>query len=119
RDTDHRITITTEGGCVTVDSLLVQIIERADIKVPTAFTPNGDGLNDVLRPILMGLTDLKFFRVYNRYGELLFETNNAKEGWNGTYKGREQLPQAYVWAAEGIDADGNVVVKKGTSVLIR
>ncbi len=116
---DYTITISTEGGCKTVDSLLVQIVQKADIQVPTGFTPNGDGLNDYLRPVPMGVAEIKYFRIYNRWGELLFETHNARPGWDGSYKGYPQPSQSVVWMVEGVGLDGSVITKKGTSVLVR
>ncbi|HSC53270.1 MAG TPA: PKD domain-containing protein [Phnomibacter sp.] len=116
---DYRITLTSQGGCVTVDSLLVEVVDKADIAVPNAFTPNSDGLNDVLRPIPIGVSMLKYFRVYNRWGQLMFETSTFKQGWDGNIKGLLQPAQNVVWMVEGIGLDGSVITKKGTSMLIR
>jgi gliding motility-associated-like protein len=116
---DYTIRLTTEGGCVTVDSLLVQILLKADIAVPSGFTPNGDGLNDYLRPVPMGVTEIRYFRIYNRFGEIIYESRNSKPGWDGSYKGIPQLTQTVVWMVEGVGMDGSVITKKGTTVLIR
>jgi gliding motility-associated-like protein len=87
--------------------------------VPTAFTPNGDGLNEVLRPTLMGIKELKYFRVFNRWGQLLYETTTERAGWDGTQNGTKMATQVVVWLAEGIGVDGKTYVKKGTSTLVR
>src|SRR5690606_6725732 len=69
------------SGCITVDTQLVRVFKQDDIHVPKAFTPNGDGKNDVLKPILVGVRELSYFRIYNRWGNLLFETRDANKGW--------------------------------------
>lgn len=115
----YTIRIETDGGCVTVDTQLVKTVPFADILVPTAFTPNHDGKNDVLRPVLMGIKQLRYFRVYNRWGQLLFETKTSGVGWDGKLNGIQQTTGAVVWVAEGLGADGRNHMRKGTSVLVR
>lgn len=87
--------------------------------VPTAFTPNGDGNNDILRPILIGMKELRYFKVYNRFGNLLYSTTDIGKGWDGTYGGKGQDPATYVWYAEGVTYKGEVRFKKGYAILIR
>jgi gliding motility-associated-like protein len=118
-DQDYEITLTTEGGCITVDRIRVQIIDKADIQVPTAFTPNADGLNDHLRPVLMGVSHLKYFKIFNRWGQLIFDSNKENPGWDGSFKGLPQPAQSYIWMVEGTAPDGTLIQKKGTTVLIR
>ncbi len=118
-DEIYIIKITTQTGCVTIDTQLVKIIPAVEILVPTAFTPNGDGLNDYLRPITKGVKEVKYFRVYNRWGYLMFEAKNNNPSWDGTLKGIPQPSQAVVWVMEGIGVDGRPYARKGTCVLIR
>jgi gliding motility-associated-like protein len=118
-DRDFIIVLTNEGGCVTVDSLLVQIVDQANIYVPNAFTPNGDGLNDLLRPVLMGVSELRYFKLFNRWGQLVYETNAEFAGWDGMFKGIAQPSQTYSWMVEGIGLDGSIIQRKGSSLLIR
>jgi len=66
-----------------------------------------------------GIRELVFFRIYNRWGELVFMTNDASRGWNGIYKGQPQDSNVFVWEAKGVDYNGNVIFKKGTLTLIR
>lgn len=115
----YTIKITTATGCETVDTLMVKIIKGIDIYVPTAFTPNGDGVNELLRPTLMGITQFHFFRVFNRWGQVVFQTSTKYAGWDGKINGVPQVTAAYVWVAEGIGVDGKLYRKKGTSILIR
>ena len=115
----YTINITTKTGCVTVDTQLVKTVAHAEIYVPSAFTPNNDGLNDLLRPTLMGIKELHYFKIYNRWGQLLFETKTNRSGWDGRFNGAALPTQVIVWIAEGMGADGNVYTRKGTSTLMR
>jgi len=115
----YTIQITTNTGCVTIDSQFVKIVNGVEIYVPTAFTPNSDGLNDILRPTPMGLKDLHYFRVFNRWGQMVYQTNTLRAGWDGNFNGTPQAAGTFVWIAEGVGSDGKVYTKKGTSILIR
>ncbi len=90
-----------------------------DIYVPSGFTPNNDGLNDVLRPVPVGIQDFKFFRVFNRWGQMVFSTQDPKRGWDGRINGTQQGTSTYAWVAEGIDYKGNLVIRKGVVTIIR
>lgn len=87
--------------------------------VPTAFTPNNDGLNDVIRPIAVGIRQINYFAVYNRWGERVFYTTANKQGWNGIHNGRIQASGVYVWMLQAIDYTGKPLFLKGTVTLIR
>ncbi len=111
---------TTKEGCFVTDDVLVKVYKIApDILIPTGFTPNSDGKNDVLKPILIGISKLDFFNVYNRFGQLLFTTSQNNKGWDGTNNGAQQGNGTYVFMAQGIDYLGKVIFKKGTVVLVR
>jgi len=115
----YTITIKTNTGCTTVDTQLVKTIKSVEIYVPSAFTPNNDGINDLLRPILIGVKQLHYFRVYNRWGQVLYETKTNYAGWDGTVRGSPQSSQVVVWIVEGVGVDGRLYTKKGSAVLIR
>jgi gliding motility-associated-like protein len=120
RSQEYIVQQTSAGGCITRDTVLVKVPDKSQIFVPKAFSPNGDGNNELLKPILVGLDKLIYFRVYNRWGILVYETSVIGEGWNGFYKGEKQLYGAYSWIAQGEDsATGKVVNATGSSVLIR
>jgi gliding motility-associated-like protein len=89
------------------------------IYVPTGFTPNGDGLNDILKAIPYGVKEFKHFSLYNRWGELVFRTADPSVGWDGRLKGRKQDSGVYIWRAEAIGIDDKLIQVKGTTVLIR
>jgi gliding motility-associated-like protein len=119
REQLYLISIKTNAGCITVDTQMVRTVKFVDVVVPNAFTPNHDGKNDFLRPILMGIKELRYFRIYNRWGQLLFETKNERPGWDGTFKGNKLPSQAVVWTLEGLGVDGRTHFRKGTSIIGR
>lgn len=119
-DMSYVVKVSTIEGCFAYDTVKVKIYKTPpEIFVPTAFTPNGDGLNDQLKPIPVGISSLEYFKVYNRYGQLVFSTAEIGKGWNGIYKGRDQGNESFVWQAKGIDYLGNIVLRKGQATLIR
>lgn len=118
-DRDYIVRITQANSCPFVDTVAVRVFDRQEVYVPTAFTPNGDGKNDVLRPVAVHMKEIQYFRVLNRWGEVIFQTSKLGEGWNGTYKGVLQPNDAYVWFLQGKDVNGKVISAKGTSVLVR
>jgi gliding motility-associated-like protein len=115
----YTIEIKTKSGCATIDTQLVKIVKNVEMYVPGAFTPNKDGNNDFLRPLLRGIKQLNYFRIFNRVGQLLFETKIDMPGWDGTFKSIPQPTQAVVWMAEGVGVDGNIYRRNGTSLLLR
>ncbi len=115
----YTIEIRTAGGCRTVDSQLVKIVKEIAIYVPSAFTPDNDGLNDILKPTMYGIKTLNYFRVFNRWGQLLFQTNKFNSGWDGYLRSVRQESQTYVWMLEAIGSDGNKYVRKGTTILLK
>lgn len=115
----YSIEIKTAGGCITIDTQLVKINKSIEIYVPNTFTPNGDGKNDFLRPFMIGIKQLAFFRIYNRWGQLVYETRDTKKGWDGVFKGTPIEVQTLVWMLEGIGVDNKVYKAKGTTILLR
>ena len=115
----YTITIESAAGCVTVDTQLVKVFKEVKFYVPSGFTPNQDGLNDYLKPISVGIKDFKYFRVYNRWGQLVFDLKDDPKGWNGMINGKLQSTQVVVWMAEGIGINDVTYKQKGTCVLIR
>jgi gliding motility-associated-like protein len=115
----YRVRLTSAGGCITMDTVKVSVYDSSDIFVPKAFTPNKDGKNDLLQPFLVNITTLKFFRVYNRWGQLMFQTSDSKQGWDGMYNYKPQPLETYTWIAEGVDSNGATIFRKGQTALIR
>ena len=116
----YQLTAISKGGCKAMDEIQINVYKIAPgFYVPSGFTPNNDGNNDVIRPILMGMRSLKLFRIYNRWGQLLFTTSEKGKGWDGTFKGSQQDPGTFVWMAEGVTYLGENLKKQGTVVLLR
>jgi gliding motility-associated-like protein len=109
------------GSCKATDSLTVDA-ECSSIYVPSAFTPNGDGLNDTFNAIGMDLKEFKLM-VYNRWGEKIFETDDLSIGWDGKYKGDLSPYGLYVWELEAKDKNGKAMLndnqKRGVVSLVR
>ncbi len=118
---NYYIAMTSPEGCITVDTIRVKVFDSAlvNIFVPRSFSPNGDGINDMLYPYLAGMKSLSYFKIVNKFGKLVFESRNSTDGWNGISSGISQPMDAYNWIAEGIDNNGNVVQKNGSFLLIR
>ncbi len=111
---------TDPTGCYGEDAITVTLFKTGpDIFVPSGFTPNGDGLNDLLRPIPVGVKQLNYFRVYNRWGQLVFSTSEIGKGWDGTINGQPQATGNFVYIAQGIDFTGKIIFKKGNVTLVR
>ncbi|MDE3235144.1 MAG: gliding motility-associated C-terminal domain-containing protein [Bacteroidota bacterium] len=110
----------TPIGCLSFARKKITIFKTGpEIFVPSAFTPNGDGRNDILKPITVGISQLDYFRVFNRWGQLLYSTTAIGVGWNGRANGTEQQSGTYVYMAQGKDYTGKTIFRKGTVVLIR
>lgn len=116
------VTATNQYGCPGVDSVKIRVIDcdPESIYIPNTFTPNGDGLNDVLLVRGIGLRKLDFFRVYDRWGKLVFETANLNDGWdgNGPY-GKSADVATYVYVVSGTCSNGSSIQKSGNVTLVR
>ncbi len=111
--------VSDEIGCFDLDTVKLKVLNGPTFYVPTAFTPNGDGVNDYFKPTPVGIAKLEFFRVFNRYGELVFETSEIGKGWDGIYKGVKQPSANFVWSLKGVDRKGETKIMKGNAILIR
>jgi gliding motility-associated-like protein len=75
--------------------------------------------NNTLRPYLYGYSKVNYFKIYDRYGQLLYSANSNLPGWDGTIKGKPASTQTVVWMIEAVDAYGRVEKRHGTSILLR
>ena len=110
--------ITTEG-CQGFDTINIKVFARADVYVPNAFTPNKDGLNDYLHPICIGIKQLNYFKIFDRWGNTVFESRSQTSKWDATLKGIDVPNGNYVWIAEAITFDGTLIQRKGSVMVIR
>ncbi len=121
-ETNYTVTLTVSNaaGCRASVSRPVQVLSSCLIAVPTGFTPNGDGLNDYLFPLNAFKADNLHFRVYNRWGHIVFESRDWTKKWDGRINGIMQPTGVYVWMLEYVNRDTHQKVsQKGTTTLIR
>ena len=105
-------------GCPDTVCQVLNNIVKPILDVPNAFTPNGDGAND--RAIVIGIGISKMvFRIYNRWGQLMFESNDRRIGWDGKFKGKEQPMDVYAYTLDAEFFDGKKVKKQGDITLLR
>ena len=115
----YTVTASTSAGCGVTASVTLKVYKGPDIYVPNGFTPNGDGKNDTFHPLTVGIKEINYFRVFNRWGQMVFSSSAFNEGWDGRLGGVDQPGGAYVWMVQGVTANNRVITKKGTVVLIR
>ncbi len=117
----YTVTVADNMGCFMIQNThTVEILPKSSVDVPTAFTPNGDGVNDVIYVDGWGIRKLNYFRVFNRWGQLLFESTDIKVGWDGMFNGVPQNMETYVYQVSAetyIDKDA--LLTTGTFKLIR
>jgi gliding motility-associated-like protein len=116
---EFRIRVTTVAGCQTVDTLLVRVFPNYGIYVANVFSPNGDGINDRVVFNLVGIRNLKYFRVFDRTGKLMFVTSNAGDSWDGRFNGQAMPPATYMWVAEAVTNSGITITERGLFTLLR
>jgi len=125
KDITYTVKVTTAYGCSATDSLNIKTFcENSQVFIPNAFTPDGDGVNDILMVRGKGIVTVKFFRIFNRWGELVFERtsfppNVASYGWNGKIKGIVGGPDVFVFTAEVVCENGTSFVYKGNTSIIK
>ncbi len=117
---EYTFTGYNDAGCRDSLTLRIRVFSgNPSVYVPTAFTPNGDGLNETLKPTLAGMKQFDFFRVYNRYGQLVFESSRPDRGWDGSFNGQKQNNGLFVWVVNAVDYLGTTIQARGTTMLIR
>ena len=115
----YTVTASTPAGCKGAASVTLKVYKGPDIYLPTGFTPNGDGKNDRFHPIPVGVKKINYFRVFNRWGQMVFSSTTLNGGWDGKLGSVEQPGGVYIWIVQGVTNDDRVITKKGTMILIR
>lgn len=113
------LTVSTPSGCATKDTVNITVYKGPDIYVPSAFSPNDDRVNDILHFIPIGIVEIKYFRIFNRWGQEVFSSTNSARGWDGRFRGQPQDNGIFTFVTQGIDFRGNLVQRKGTIMLLR
>jgi len=114
-----RLVVTDSSGCSATVYQALQIESNCYIAVPNAFTPNYDGINDYLYPLNAYKATNLTFKVYNRLGQLMFQTNDWTKKWDGTFQGEPQPLGVYVWILQYTDEKNKRINLKGSTVLLR
>lgn len=120
---EYTLTVTNNNGCVYSDAVTVSFLCKEDVvRIPGAFSPNSDGLNDVF--MIKGVTTINWLKIYNRLGNLVFErkdfnANDNSNAWDGYYKGSPAEIGTYVYFANIKCTHGSAFTKKGTVLLVR
>ena len=114
------LNVKDENSCTGSDTINI-VLKDCEVRffVPNAFSPNNDGLNDIFHPIINGKISEYYFAVYNRYGQMVFNTDNINIGWNGTVKGQPQNSGIFVWHARYKIKNEEIKIVKGSVLLVR
>jgi gliding motility-associated-like protein len=125
RDMTYVVTATSSFGCTATDEVNVRVrCDNSQIWLPNTFTPNADGQNDRFYPHGKGIQTIAHFRIYNRWGELIFDrtnmpVNDKSYGWDGTFKSQPLKPDVFVWIMDAECTNGEHTQTKGDISLIR
>jgi gliding motility-associated-like protein len=103
----------------TVDEIEIYKDCEFAVYMPTAFTPNNDGLNDVYLYPPLNKNRFVNLKIYNRYGQEVFITNDGRKGWNGKFNNKDQSTGVYVYMLQILTLDGRKMLKKGAFTLLR
>jgi gliding motility-associated-like protein len=120
QNTTYYLFVYDDFGCFTIrDTIEILVEEKYSLDVPKAFSPNNDGVNDVIYARGWGLKQLIAFRVYNRFGEQVFESTDFANGWDGKYRNKEQNIETYIYTVEALTFGNKVLTKTGNISLLR
>jgi gliding motility-associated-like protein len=116
----YKVLVYNEAGCADSSYVTVKVFATGPtVFVPNAFTPNGDGKNEKIRPVAVGMQRVEYFKIFNRWGELVHSSQPNDMGWDGTIGGKPQGSETYIWTVKAIDFNGKAYFQKGTLTLIR
>lgn len=118
-DVIAKLSVADNMGCINTAAQKISLANNCDLLVPGAFTPDGNGINDYLGPVNLNSITGYYFRVFNRYGETVFETTDPSKKWDGTYKGKKAGTGTYLWVLRCTDYAGRIIDEKGTCILLR
>lgn len=117
--TTYILTVSSTAGCVSYDTVTVIVTDKPLVLFPNAFSPNGDGINDLYNFIDRGDIAGFNFGIYNRWGEIVFESNNASISWDGIFNGKEAAVGVYVYLLTATDLKGRNYTYHGNFTLVR
>jgi gliding motility-associated-like protein len=116
----YEAVVKDQNGCIATRPFdIILLDDQCELTMPSGFSPNGDGRNDVFRPALYGNISQYQLQVFNAWGNLVFASNDPEDGWDGALNGRQQTGGTYVWMARYVDYKGTAKVKRGVVTMIR
>ena len=116
----YKLVAFSQEGCIDSSFITIKVYKTVpSVFVPSAFTPNGDGKNDVLKPIAVGMKNIEYFNIYNRWGQLIFSTQTNGYGWDGKIGGQMQGTATFIWIVKAVEYTGVPYFQKGMVTLIR
>ncbi len=124
-DITYKVSVFNAEGCTASDTLRVTLLcSDSDVFLPNTFTPNGDGSNDIFYPRGKGIRTVKFLRIFNRWGEMVFEKkdfniDDRSTGWDGVYKGQKLPSGVFVYTSQMVCVSGEIIEKKGSVMIVR
>jgi gliding motility-associated-like protein len=124
-NTNYTVTFSDSNSCQNSGSILIKALcKNANVFVPNTFSPNSDGSNDVFYPRGTGIDRAKVLRIFNRWGEIVYERydfpiNTASKGWDGTWKGKKANADVYIYQLEVYCQNGELISSTGNVALIR
>ena len=119
QDANYFVTLSADICKSPPAKITVKAVDKITVGIPTAFTPNGDGLNDIFRPQYAMMASLESFSVYSRWGNEVFTTKTMGIGWNGRMNGTDLPAGSYIYIIRGKDLLGNAFQAQGSVLLIR
>ena len=118
--TTYSVAVTDVSNCFTISYPLTLTVQKIySVDLPQAFTPNGDGINDEVYVKGWGLKELVVLRIFNRFGQVVFETTDINQGWDGTFKGKPQPMETYTYVVQVLTHEDKVLSKTGSIRLLR
>ena len=118
----YYLSIENEFGCTTSTEITIKVDDacsNAQLEIPNIISPNGDGANDYFEIRYEGVTEISSLRIYNRWGELVYHTQNILDYWDGTFRGTPLNPGVYVYYVEGICLNGDNFTKTGNVTILK
>ena len=122
----YELTVVDTNGCLGTDEIIIEIDRNRNVYIPNAFSPDGNGVNDIFKIYTgIGVSKINYFKIYDRWGEQLYEESNFLpgdnylDGWDGRFNGKAMNSGVYVYMAEVVFVDGQVLLYRGDVTLVR
>ena len=116
---DVRLIVSNDGQCYDTTFKQISVAPENFVKLSNGFSPNGDGKNETFRILSAGSIELISFKIFNRWGNIVFETNNIEDAWDGKRNGKDQNSGTYIYYIEAKDKDGKFIERHGNFTLLR